>query len=51
MKPALEKTIEAVEAMNSRIDGVGRGFLVTHVAFDGEYIALAGKGAARHEDR
>ena len=33
--------------MNSRIDGVGRGFLVTHVAFDGEYIALAGKGAAQ----
>src|SRR4029077_10529213 len=33
--------------MNSRVDGIGCGFLVTHVTFDGEYIALARKDAAR----
>jgi hypothetical protein len=33
--------------MNNRFDGVGRGFLVAHVAFDDEYIALARKGAAQ----
>ena len=33
--------------MNSRFDGVGRDFLVAHIAFDDGYIALAREGAVQ----
>ena len=45
--PALETTVEVVEAMNSRCDGIGRGVLLTHVAFDDQHIAVAGKGTVQ----
>jgi len=42
-----DHAVEAVEALNKRVDRVGNGFCVSHIAFDGEQAALARVSAAQ----